>query len=171
MSLSGPASTWFSSLPVNSIANWSDLEKKFYTYFYTRTGEKKITNLTTIRQRTNESGIEFLQRFRETKNLCFSLNLTDDQLAALAIQGMLPTWREKLLGQEFDNLGQLAQRVAALNSQFHNMRRDTQFQKSAAIAENYNPYLVDNGDEDDEEEKIAAAEWNWGKKIVMVPNP
>jgi len=46
------------------------------------------------------------------------LNVTNDQLAALAIQGMLPTWREKLLGQEFDNLGQLAQQVAALNSQF-----------------------------------------------------
>ena len=49
LSLSGPAFTWFSSLPVNSIANWADLEKKFHTYFYTRTGEKKITNLTTIR--------------------------------------------------------------------------------------------------------------------------
>ena len=116
LSLSGPAFTWFSSLPVNSIANWADLEKKFHTYFYTRTGEKKITDLTTIRQRTNESGTEFLQRFRETRNLCFSLNLTDDQLAALAVHRMLPTWRERLLGQEFDNLGQLAQRVAALSS-------------------------------------------------------
>ena len=27
----------------------------------------------------------------------------------------------------------------------------------------------DNG-EDNEEEKIAAAEWNWGKKIVMISN-
>ena len=109
LSLSGPAFTWFSSLPVNSIANWTDLEKKFHTYFYTRIGEKKITDLTTIRQRTNESGTEFLQRIQETRNLCFSLNLTDDQLAALAVQGMLPTWREKLLGQEFNNLCQLAQ--------------------------------------------------------------
>ena len=90
-------------------------------------------------------------------NLCFSLNLTDDQLAALAIQGMLPTWREKLLGQEFDNLGHLAQQVAALNSQFQNMRRDTRFQKSAAIAKTYNPYLVDDGYEDDEEEEVATA--------------
>ena len=127
LSLSGPAFTWFSSLLVNTIANWADLEKKFHTYFYTGIGEKKITDLTTIRQRTNESGTEFLQRFWETRNLCFSLNLTDDQLAALAIQGMLPTWREKLLGQEFDNLGQLAQWVTALNNQFQNMRRDTQF--------------------------------------------
>ena len=66
-------------------------------------------------------------------------------------------WREKLLGQEFDSLGQLAQRVAALNSQFQNIRRDTQFHKSVAIAEAYNPYSVD---EDDEEEEIAAAKWN-----------
>ena len=118
LSLSGPAFTWFSSLPVNSIANWTNLEKKFHTYFYTGTREKKITDLTTIRQKTNESGTEFLQRFRETRNLCFSLNLVDDQLATLAIQGMLPMWKEKLLRQEFDTLGQLAQRVAALNSQF-----------------------------------------------------
>ena len=98
LSLSGPAFTWFSSLPVNSIANWADLEKKFHTYFYTGTGEKKITDLTTMRQRTNESGTEFLQRFRETRNLCFSLSLVDDQLATLAIQGMLSMLKEKLLG-------------------------------------------------------------------------
>ena len=49
LSLSRLAFTWFLSLPVNSIANWADLEKKFHTYFYTRTGENKITNLTTCR--------------------------------------------------------------------------------------------------------------------------
>ena len=53
LSLSRPAFTWFSSLPVNSIACWADLEKKFHTYFYTRTREKKITDLTTISQKTN----------------------------------------------------------------------------------------------------------------------
>ena len=79
-------------------------------------------------------------------------------------------WKEKLLGQEFDNLGQLAQRVAALNSQFQSMRRDTRFQKSTTVAKAYNSYSVDNGYEDEEEE-VAAAEWNWDKKIVMVPNP
>ena len=56
------------------------------------------------------------------------------------------------------NLGQLAQRVAALNSQFQNMRRDTRFQKSATIAEAYNPYSVNDVDEDNEEEEIAMDE-------------
>ena len=63
---------------------------------------------------------------------------------------MLPTWKEKLLGQEFDNLGQLAQREAVFNSQFQNMRRDTWFHKSTAMAEAYNPYSVDDSYEDEE---------------------
>ena len=79
-------------------------------------------------------------------------------------------WKEKLVGQEFDNLGQLAQRVTALNSQFQSIRRDTRFQKSTSVAEVYDPYSVDDCYEDEEEE-VAAAEWNWGKKTVMVSNP
>ena len=51
------------------------------------------------------------------------------------------------------------------------MQKDTRFHKNAAIAETYNPYSVDDGYEDDEEEEVAAARWNWGKKTVMVPNP
>ena len=39
------------------------------------------------------------------------------------------------------------------------------------MVEAYNPYSVDDSYEDDEEEEVAAAEWNWGKKTVMVPNP
>ena len=50
------------------------------------------------------------------------------------------------------------------------MRIHTRFQKNAAIAKAYNPYSVDDGYEDDEEEEIATAEWNWGKKTVMVSN-
>ena len=60
LSLSEPAFTWFLSLAVNSIANWSDLEKKIHTYFYTGKEERKIIDLTTIKQRANESGAEFL---------------------------------------------------------------------------------------------------------------
>ena len=72
---------------------------------------------------------------------------------------MLPTWKEKLLGQEFDNLGQLAQRVVVLNSQFQSMRWDTRFRKSTTVFESYNSYSVDDGYEDEEEE-VAVAEWN-----------
>ena len=45
LSLSGPAFSWFSSLEPNSITRWANLENKFHTYFYSRTGEKKIIDL------------------------------------------------------------------------------------------------------------------------------
>ena len=35
------------------------------------------------------------------------------------------------------------------------------------MAEAYNPYSVDDGYEDEEEE-VATTEWNWGKKTIMV---
>jgi hypothetical protein len=52
--------------------------------------------------------MEFLRRFKETKSMCFSLNILDDQLAGMTVAGMLPAIREKLFGMEFDNLGQLS---------------------------------------------------------------
>jgi hypothetical protein len=45
------------------------------------------------------------RRFRENKSMCFSLNLPDDQLAGMAVVGMLLAIREKLFGMEFDNFG------------------------------------------------------------------
>ena len=62
LSLSGPAFSWFSSLEPNSIIGWADLENKFHAYFYSGTGEKKITDLTSMRQRNNESDSKFIQR-------------------------------------------------------------------------------------------------------------
>ena len=42
LSLLGPAFTWFSSLPVNSNANWADLEKSFIHIFTLGQGKRKL---------------------------------------------------------------------------------------------------------------------------------
>ena len=39
------------------------------------------------------------------------------------------------------------------------------------MAEAYNPYLVNDCYEDDEEKEVVVAERNWGKMTVMVLNP
>jgi hypothetical protein len=38
-----------------SINGWTNLEKKFHKYLYTGISELKLTNLTSVRQRTGES--------------------------------------------------------------------------------------------------------------------
>lgn len=153
MSLSGPAFTWWTSLPPGSIERWSDLERKFHSYFFTGTNEKTLVDLTNLKQRFNESAIDFLKRFRETRNLCFSLNIPDDQLPGLAIAGMLPVVREKLLGQQFDDLGQLGQRLGLMSNQFQHMRREPRFQKDNAFTDAYRQFLAEPGADEEEEEQ------------------
>jgi hypothetical protein len=112
LSLSGSAFTWFSSLPYGSINSWADLEKQFHSYFYSEVHEMKLSDLTAIKQRHDEPVHENIQRFREMRNKCFSLSLTDAQLADLAFQGMIAPIREKFSSEDFDSLSHLIQKVS-----------------------------------------------------------
>jgi len=55
----------------------------------------KLTDLTNLRQRNDELVTAFIQRFGDVKNQSFSLVLSDQQLAEVAFQGLLPHIREK----------------------------------------------------------------------------
>jgi hypothetical protein len=51
--------------------------------------------LASLRQRNDESVSAFVQRFRDVKNKWYSLVLSDEQLADVAFQGLLPHIKEK----------------------------------------------------------------------------
>jgi hypothetical protein len=96
--------------------------------------------------------------------------LPDDQLADMAIAGMLPAVREKLFGMEFDNLGQLSQKLSLMSDQAYGFKKDTRFAKHNDIADIYNQFLEradPMGDSDDDEE-VAAAEIMWGKEPLTM---
>jgi len=59
MSLSRSAFTWFATLLADSIIFWADLEKQFHQFFYSGIEEMKLTNLTNLRQRNDESVAAF----------------------------------------------------------------------------------------------------------------
>jgi hypothetical protein len=129
LSLTGLVFTWFTSLPAHSICSWKDLEQKFHAHYFIGSNEKKLIDLTTLRHRNNETPMEFLRRFRETKRMCFSLIIPDDQLAGMAIVGMLPGIREKLFGMEFDDLGQLSHRLSLMSNEAYGSKKDSRFVK------------------------------------------
>jgi hypothetical protein len=170
LSLTGPAFTWFTSLSTHSVCSWKDLEQKFHAHYFIGSNEKNLIDLTTLRKRNNETPMEFLRRFRETKNMCFSLNIPDDQLAGMAIAGMLPAIRDKLFCMEFDDLGQLSNRLSLISNQAYGFKKDSRLVKHNDIADIYNQFLerADQGDEYDDEEEIAAAEIVWGKEPLTV---
>jgi hypothetical protein len=93
LSLTGPVFTWFTSLPAHSICSWKDLEQKFHAHYFIGSNQKKLIDLTTLRKRNNETPMEFLRRFRETKSMCFSLNTPNDQLAGMSVQGCCQLFR------------------------------------------------------------------------------
>ena len=167
LSLTGPAFTWFTSLGAGSVNNWNDLEQKFHAYFYTGTNEKKLVDLMSLRQRINETPLEYLKRFREVKNLCYSLDLPDDQLPEIAIAGMQPMVKEKLFGMDFEDLGQLSHRLSTMNSQAQGFKKDTRFQKSNAVVDVYE-YFLEKSTEYEDEDEVAAAEINWAKDPTML---
>jgi hypothetical protein len=170
LSLTVPTFTWFTSLPAHSICSWKDLEQKFHAHYFIGNNEKKLIDLTTLRQRNNETPMEFLKRFRETKSMCFSLNVPDDQLAGMAVAGMLPAIREKLFGMEFDKLGHMLHRLSLMSNQDYGFKKDSKFVKHSDIADIYNQSLerADQGEEYDDEEEITAAEAVWGKDPLAV---
>jgi hypothetical protein len=102
--------------------------------------------------------------------MCFSLNLPDDQLADMAVAGMLPAIREKLFGMEFDNLGELSHGLSSMSNQDYGVKKDSRFVKHNDIADIYNQFLerADQEEEFDDEEEIAAAEMVWGKEPLTV---
>jgi hypothetical protein len=146
------------------------LEQKFHAHYFIGSNEKKLIDLTTLRQRNNETPMEFLRRFRETKNMCFSLNVTDDQLASMAVAGMLLVIREKLFNMEFDDLGQLSHRLSLMSNQAYGFKKDSRFVKHSDIADIYNQFLerADQGEEYDDKEEIAAAEIVCAKEPLTV---
>jgi hypothetical protein len=98
------------------------------------------------------------------------LNLPDDQLADMAVAGMLPAIQEKQFGMEFDNLGQLFQRLSLVSNQAYGFKKDSRFAKHNDIANIYNQFLerADQVEEFDDDEEKAAAEIMWGKEPLTM---
>jgi hypothetical protein len=132
-SLSGPAFSWFTSLSANSIIKWSDLEQQFHNYFFSGINEMKITDLTRLKQRNDETVAGFVQRFIEVRNKCYSLNLGDKQLVKLTFQGLLPNLREKYASHDFESLSQLVSRMSQETGKSYEPRRN--FQKKISYVD------------------------------------
>jgi hypothetical protein len=88
----------------------------------------------------------------------------------MAVAGMLPPIREKVFGMEFDNLGQLPQKLSLMSNQAYGFKKDTRFAKHHDIADIYYQFLekADQVEDFDDDEEVATAEIMWGKEPLTV---
>jgi hypothetical protein len=111
--LSGTAFSCFSALPLGSIFTWAHLEQRFHDHFYSRENELKLSHLTSVKQQHDESVVNYIKRFRDMKNRCFSLTISDKDLANLAFNGLHSYVKEKLEDHLFTSINQVLDRALA----------------------------------------------------------
>jgi hypothetical protein len=88
----------------------------------------------------------------------------------MAVAAMLPAVREKLFGMEFDNLGQLSQKLSLMSNQAYGFKKSTRFAKHNDVADIYNQFLerADHMEDSDDDQEVAAAEIMWGKEPLTM---
>jgi len=116
LSLSSTAFSWLSALCPNSIHTWSQLECKFHEHFYNGDNKLRLSHLTSVRQKLHEPVVEYIRRFRDTKNQCHRLVIPEKDLAELALNGLRSHTNEKLEGYKFLTINQVLRRALAQES-------------------------------------------------------
>jgi hypothetical protein len=111
--LSGIAFSWVSALPPSSILTWVYLEQRFHDHFHTGENELKLSHLTSVKQQHVESIVDYIKRFRDIKNLCFSLTISDKDLADLIFNGLHSYVKEKLEDHIFTSVNQVLDKALA----------------------------------------------------------
>jgi hypothetical protein len=88
----------------------------------------------------------------------------------MAVAGLSPAVREKLFGMEFDNRGQLSQKLSLISNRAYGFKKDTRFAKHNDIADIYNQFLekADQMEDSDDDEEVATSEIMWGKEPLTV---
>jgi hypothetical protein len=160
LSLSGTTFTWFTSLAPNSIFTWSKLEQKFHEYFYSSDAELRLSDLTTVKQKHNESAAEYIRRFRDTRNRCFNLNISDKDLADLAYLGCSHL-KDKLDFHIFSDVSQVLQWVLNCESQAKESRSFCRSSDKPRNEHHINTVEYSSESSDDEEADMCIDEWSW----------
>jgi len=157
LSLTGTAFSWFSSLAPSSVLTWYHLEKKFHEHFYTGENELKLSHLTSVKQKHDESVTDYVKRFRDTKNRCYSLVISEKDMADLVLNGLRSHLKDKLEGFDFLTIGQVLQRALAHES-WANETRETHRMSRTRMN------LVGTNSNSDEESVVYTAEIVWPAK-------
>jgi hypothetical protein len=154
----------FTSLAPNSKFTWAQLEQKFHEYFYSSDTELRLSHLTAIKQKHNEPSTDYIRRFRDTRNRCFNLNISDKDLADLAYSGLSPQLKEKLECHIFSNVSQVLQWALDCESW---AKESWSFHRSSDKPRNerhINTIEYSSESSNDKHVDMCVAEWSLGSK-------
>jgi hypothetical protein len=156
-SLTGPAFGWYTSLGPDSIRTWKQLEDQFHIQYHSEAAEAGITDLAQDRQKRGETVAEYIQRFREVKNRCYSTRISEKEAVKLASLGLVKPIKDLVFQLEFNSLAHLVQKLTTYEQRHPELYQD-RFKRQVT--------LIDTEDAEDsgDDQEVAVAEWTRGGK-------
>ena len=129
------------------------MERKFHDHFYNGHNEAKLLDLTSVRQGQDEPASDYFRRFKDIKNRCFNLTVSEKELADLAFDGLHSYLKKELEGFEYYTINYLHMKVLGLEFRL----------QSAKDAHNIHRSIhVDcKSDSDDEKKEAYVTEFIW----------
>jgi hypothetical protein len=115
--------------------------------------------LAQVRQKRGETVAEYIQRFREVKNRCYSTCITEKEAVELASLGLARPIKDMHFQLESNSLAHLVQKLTSYEQHHPEIYQD-KFKCQIT--------LVDTEDAEDsrEEQKVAVTEWIQGANPV-----
>jgi hypothetical protein len=153
--LTRPAFRWYTSLGLDSIRAWKQLEEQFHIQYHSKAAEAGIADLAQVKQKQGETIAEYIQRFREVKNRCYSTRITEKEAVELASLGLAKPIKDMGFQLEFNSLAHLVQKLTSYEQRHPDIYQD-KFKRQIT--------LVDTKDAEDsrEEQEVALIEWTQG---------
>jgi hypothetical protein len=123
-SLTGLAFRWYTSLGPDSIRTWKQLEEQFHIQYHSEATEAGIADLAQVRQKRGETVAEYIKRFREVKNRCYSTRIIEKEAVELASLGLAKMIKDMGFQLEFNSLAHLVQKMTSYEQRHPKIYQD-----------------------------------------------
>jgi hypothetical protein len=158
LSLSEATFNWFVSLAPNMVNTWEHLEQKFHDYFFNGESELRLSHLAGVKQKHNKIVSDYMRRFCDIRNKCYSLTIGDRDLAELAFVGLSTTMKDCMEGQDFVDVNHLLQHSLALEGRVNEYKAQSRFRETNTKEKSVVNYVWKDSASDDDAD-ICITEW------------
>jgi hypothetical protein len=102
---------------------------------------------------------EYIQRFREVKNQCYSTRISEKEVVELASLGLVKPIRDLVLQLEFNSLAHLVQKMIVYEQRHPELYQD-KFKRQVVMVD------AEDSEVSGDDQEIAVVEWARGAKPV-----
>jgi hypothetical protein len=158
-SLTGLAFGWYTSLGPDSIRTWKQLEEQFHIQFHSEAVKAGIADLAQVQQKRGEIVAEYIQRFREIKNQCYSTRILEKEAVELASLGLVKPIKDLVFQLEFNSLVHLVQKLTSYEQHHPELYQD-RFKRQVILID------AEDAEDSGDDQEVAVAEWTRGANSV-----